>query len=96
MSSKDMVAVNCGSGGKAGCAVTGGSLVKFPWLQCRGILEQDIEAQIAPDELVSTLHGSFFHQCMNKCVNVTIVGKNFEWSVDWISTILMQLLHSPF
>lgn len=30
MSSKDMVAVNCGSGGRVGCPVIGGSLVRFP------------------------------------------------------------------
>ena len=82
-----VVAINRGSGGRAGCPVIGGSLVRFPRLQCQSILEQDTEPQIAPDELVSTLHGSFFHQCMNKCVNVTSVVKHFEWPVDWKSAI---------
>ena len=36
---------------------------------CRSVLRHDTESQTAPDVLVSTLHGSHHHNCMNGCMN---------------------------
>lgn len=59
ISSKYMGKGGCGLGGRVGHQVIRRSLV---W--CQGILEQNTEPQIAPDQQGGTLHGSL-SQLMN-------------------------------
>ena len=47
------------------------------WPVCQSVLGQDTEPQTAPDVLVSSLHGSHRHQCINVCITVSLFGLKY-------------------
>ena len=55
--------------------VIGRLLVWFPWPACQSALGLDSKPQTAPDVLVSTLHGSHHHQCMDVWITVSLFRK---------------------